>query len=211
MRFNRILSIFVAFFLLSGCELNIEKVNNLRNQNEALLEKNKILKEEIENKNATIKDNEIKISVYIDEIEKHESGIAKERSDQLLIFFKAAIVSIAILIVYMLADFYRLHIKKPKREDIEEHNKRLNSENSTIEKLRDSQIYLENYLQDMRKQIQLTRDDIRQLELEKSQAYLEKKEAELMQQSAFKQLEDLRAEISVIEKKRALLNVFKQK
>lgn len=208
MRINRILSIFIALFILSGCELNIDKLIELKNKNEILSENNNKLREELKIKNAAIKDKDEEILLYLDEIKEQKSGIAQERADQLVIMLKLFFVAAFLLISYMLLDFYYLRIKEPKKEEIEEYNRKIDSENSAVGRLKAEKSILNNNLREIRNQIQLVKDHLDQLNAE---AQSGKIEAESMQQAAIKQLEKIRAEILEVEKKRKLLDAFKKK
>ena len=136
MYFIRLISILIIFSTLSGCEFNIERVQELQSQIKTLEEKNEKLTNQLKsNKNAILSKNAELESCLI-EVEKHESGLAEKHD----FWFKVGILTISSYVIFLLCwikfDYYLTEKKAPKKEEIEKSRNLIDNENSLMEKIK---------------------------------------------------------------------------
>lgn len=144
MYFDRlIVIIFIAITSLTGCQFNLEKIEELRYKIDSLTTENNQLRGYIKKQNEALsKGNETLNTCFADleeskiELEKHKAGVAEKHDWWFKICIIFAIFLLVATLITFATDFYIISIRKPKKQEIEEVIATIENENSVVEKIK---------------------------------------------------------------------------
>lgn len=207
MYFIRLISILIIFSTLSGCEFNIERVQELQSQIKTLEEKNEKLTNQLKsNKNAILSKNAELESCLI-EVEKHESGLAEKHD----FWFKVGIMTILSFVVFLFCwikfDYYLTEKKAPKKEEIEKSRKLIENEKSLVENER---VKFHKLMQNKASLLSEIEHLDEKLEEKKEELEEKKEEVAIGIEEAEQQLQAALEKVAAAENKLKRLNAFKK-
>ncbi len=215
MYFDRlIVIIFIAITSLTGCQFNLEKIEELRYRIDTLITENNQLRGYIKKQNEALsKGNETLNTCFADleeskiELDKHKAGVAEKHDWWFKICIIFAIFSLVAALITLAIDFYLISIRKPKKQEIEEVIATIENEKSLVEKIKlDASLNQERVRKLKTEQANLTHE-IEGLELHLAEKKQEL-ETELAKQEAALQAAQEKA--AAAETKLKLLNSFKK-
>jgi DNA repair exonuclease SbcCD ATPase subunit len=218
MYFIRLISILIIFSTLSGCEFNIERVQELQSQIKTLEEKNEKLTNQLKsNKNAILSKNAELESCLI-EVEKHESGLAEKHD----FWFKVGILTISSYVIFLLCwikfDYYLTEKKAPKKEEIEKSRNLIENEKSLVENERveihqliQNKTSLLSEIEHLNEELEEKKEEVAR-EMEEEDRKLEKKKEEVARgiEEAEQQRQAALEKVAAAETKIKRLNAFKK-
>jgi DNA repair exonuclease SbcCD ATPase subunit len=218
MYFIRLISILIIFSTLSGCEFNIERVQELQSQIKTLEEKNEKLTNQLKsNKNAILSKNAELESCLI-EVEKHESGLAEKHD----FWFKVGIMTILSFVVFLFCwikfDYYLTEKKAPKKEEIEKSRNLIENEKSLVEnervkfhQLMQNKASLLSEIEHLNEELEEKKEEVAR-EMEEEDRKLEKKKEEVARgiEEAEQQRQAALEKVAAAENKLKLLSAFKK-
>jgi DNA repair exonuclease SbcCD ATPase subunit len=207
MYFIRLISILIIFSTLSGCEFNIERVQELQSQIKTLEEKNEKLTNQLKsNKNAILSKNAELESCLI-EVEKHESGLAEKHD----FWFKVGIMTILSFVVFLFCwikfDYYLTEKKAPKKEEIEKSRNLIENEKSLVENER---VKFHQLMQNKASLLSEIEHLDEKLEEKKEELEEKKEEVAIGIEEAEQQLQAALEKVAAAENKLKRLNAFKK-
>lgn len=207
MYFIRLISILIIFSTLSGCEFNIERVQELQSQIKTLEEKNEKLTNQLKsNKNAILSKNAELESCLI-EVEKHESGLAEKHD----FWFKVGIMTILSFVVFLFSwikfDYYLTEKKAPKKEEIEKSRNLIENEKSLVENER---VKFHKLMQNKASLLSEIEHLDEKLEEKKEELEEKKEEVAIGIEEAEQQLQAALEKVAAAENKLKRLNAFKK-
>lgn len=207
MYFIRLISILIIFSTLSGCEFNIERVQELQSQIKTLEEKNEKLTNQLKsNKNAILSKNAELESCLI-EVEKHESGLAEKHD----FWFKVGIMTILSFVVFLFCwikfDYYLTEKKAPKKEEIEKSRNLIENEKSLVENER---VKFHKLMQNKASLLSEIEHLDEKLEEKKEELEEKKEEVAIGIEEAEQQLQAALEKVAAAENKLKRLNAFKK-
>lgn len=215
MYFDRlIVIIFIAITSLTGCQFNLEKIEELRYKIDSLTTENNQLRGYIKKQNEALsKGNETLNTCFADleeskiELDKHKAGVAEKHDWWFKICIIFAIFLLVAALITFATDFYLISIRKPKKQEIEEVIATIKNEKSVVEKIKSEASFHQEIVRKLdREQANLIHEieGLEYLLAEKKQEL----ETEMAQQKAT--LQAVQEKVAAAETKLKLLNSFKK-
>lgn len=203
MRINRLIGVWIALFLLSGCEFNLQRIGDLKQEVKQLSEENDKLKKHIGKQSNLLEKEATQLSVCLDELDRHNTGIAEKHSwwFKLWLLIGFFLVIGVFLVVFVL--YYSIDFHGPKKQEIEEHRSNIASEKSIVAKIRSDGEKEQSKLMRLKEHAQSLVHEIE--ELKKQRAHIE---SEIEKANATH--EDAIAKTAEADKKLKLLAAFKK-
>lgn len=218
MYFIRLISILIIFSTLSGCEFNIERVQELQSQIKTLEEKNEKLTNQLKSNKKAILSKNAELESCLIEVEKHESGLTEKHD----FWFKAGIVTILftfmLFISWIKFDYYLTEKKAPKEEEIEKSRNLIENEKSLVENERveihqliQNKTSLLSEIEHLNEELEEKKEEVAR-EMEEEDRKLEKKKEEVARgiEEAEQQLQAALEKVAAAETKIKRLNAFKK-
>ena len=129
----RLISLFIAFFVLTGCQFNLDKLEEKNNIINILQRENAQLRDYSSRQDAAIEKGNKILSKCRNELELHESGVAQKNAWWVSTWVIVFLFICGGILFSILINAYLIHYNRPKKHEIEEHKKRISSENVQVD------------------------------------------------------------------------------
>ena len=132
----RLISLFIAFFVLTGCQFNLDKLEEKNNIINILQRENAQLRDYSSRQDAAIEKGNKILSKCRNELELHESGVAQKNAWWVSAWVIVFLFICGGIFFSILINAYLIHYNRPKKREIEEHQKRMSSETSQVDAIK---------------------------------------------------------------------------
>lgn len=129
----RLISLFIAFFVLTGCQFNLDKLEEKNNIINILQRENAQLRDYSSRQDAAIEKGNKILSKCRNELELHESGVAQKNAWWVSTWVIVFLFICGGILFSILINAYLIHYNLPKKHEIEEHKKRIAFENTQVD------------------------------------------------------------------------------
>lgn len=129
----RLINLFIAFFVLTGCQFNLDKLEEKNNIINILQRENAQLRDYSSRQDAAIEKGNKILSKCRNELELHESGVAQKNAWWVSTWVIVFLFICGGILFSILINAYLIHYNRPKKHEIEEHKKRIAFENTQVD------------------------------------------------------------------------------